>query len=146
MSKFKKYFYIFLPIILGSIIGFIIKDYIDYQYINKPLFAPPKVLFPIVWSIIYLLLGISYYLFKRDNGVSKFYYVQLFFNYLWSILFFVFKFRKLSIFWIIALLIFLILMLIEFRRVNKISFRLNILYLVWTVFATYLTIGIYVLN
>lgn len=146
MSKFKKYFYIFLPIILGSIVGFIIKDYIDYQYINKPLFAPPKVLFPIVWSIIYLLLGISYYLFKRDNGVSKFYYVQLFFNYLWSILFFVFKFRKLSIFWIIALLIFLILMLIEFRRVNKTSFRLNILYLVWTVFATYLTIGIYVLN
>ena len=146
MSKFKKYFYIFLPIILGSIVGFIIKDYIDYQYINKPLFAPPKVLFPIVWSIIYLLLGISYYLFKRDNGVSKFYYVQLFFNYLWSILFFVFKFRKLSIFWIIALLIFLILMLIEFRKVNKTSFRLNILYLVWTVFATYLTIGIYVLN
>lgn len=146
MSKFKKYFYIFLPIILGSIVGFIIKDYIDYQYINKPLFAPPKILFPIVWSIIYLLLGISYYLFKRDNGVSKFYYVQLFFNYLWSILFFVFKFRKLSIFWIIALLIFLILMLIEFRKVNKTSFRLNILYLVWTVFATYLTIGIYVLN
>lgn len=144
MSKFKKYFYIFLPIILGSIVGFIIKDYIDYQYINKPLFSPPKILFPIVWSIIYLLLGISYYLFKRANGVSKFYYVQLFFNYMWSILFFVFKLRKLSIFWIIALLIFLILMLVEFRKVNKTSFRLNILYLVWTVFATYLTIGIYV--
>ena len=63
---------------------------------------------------------------------------------MWSILFFVFKFRKLSIFWIIVLLIFLILMLVEFRKVNKMSFRLNILYLVWNLFDTYLTIGIYV--
>ena len=58
--------------------------------------------------------------------------------------FFVFKFRKLSIFWIIVLLIFLILMLVEFRKVNKTSFRLNILDLVWNMFDTYLTIEIYV--
>ena len=58
--------------------------------------------------------------------------------------FFVFKFRKLSIFWIIVLLIFLILMLVEFRKVNKTFFRLNILDLGWNMFDTYLTIGIYV--
>lgn len=58
--------------------------------------------------------------------------------------FFAFKFRKLSIFWIILLLLFLILMLVEFRKVNKTSFRLNILDLVWNMFDTYLTIGIYV--
>lgn len=87
------------------------------------------------YNIIYL---------KEIMVFKKYYYTQLFFNYMWSILFFVFKFRKLSIFWIIVLLIFLILMLVEFRKVNKMSFRLNILDLVWNMFDTYLTIGIYV--
>lgn len=87
------------------------------------------------YNIIYL---------KEIMVFKKYYYTQLFFNYMWSILFFVFKFRKLSIFWIIVLLIFLILILVEFRKVNKMSFRLNILDLVWNLFDTYLTIGIYV--
>lgn len=67
MSKIKKVFYLFLPIMLGSLVGLLISKSIDYSNLTKPLLAPPKISFPIAWSIIYLLLGISYYLYKRKE-------------------------------------------------------------------------------
>ena len=146
-ERLKNTYYIFLPIILGSIVGFIINKYIDYPILNKPPLAPPKILFPIMWSIIYLLMGLSYYLYKKKtNNTSILYYIQLAVNLLWSIIFFVFKFRLLSIFWIILLFILVFLLIISFKKINKTSSYLNIPYLIWTLFATYLTIGIYILN
>lgn len=146
----KNIFYLFLPIILGSIVGFIISDYIDYSTLIKPPLAPPKILFPIAWSIIYLLMGISYYLFKKKNFETKkenyIYYLQLIINLLWSIIFFVFKLRFLSILWIILLDILVVYMIYKFYKKYKISAYLNIPYLIWILFATYLTIGIYILN
>ena len=108
-SKIKNFFRLFLPIIIGGIVGFLIKDYIDYEYINKPPLAPPKIFFPIAWSIIYLLMGISYYLFRKEHEdalTTIVYYIQLFINALWSIVFFIFKWRFFSILWIILLDIF----------------------------------------
>ena len=66
MSLLKKGFYLFLPIILGSIVGFIISGSIDYTSLIKPPLAPPSWLFPVAWSNIYLLMGISYYLLKKE--------------------------------------------------------------------------------
>ena len=147
MSKLKKYFYILLPIILGSIVGLITSKYIDYQYLNKPLLSPPKILFHIIWSIIYILLGISYYLYKKRNiKTSYIYYISLFVNLMWSIIFFIFKLKFISVLWIIILDILVYLMLKKFKKLNKISFYLNIPYFIWCLFATYLTIGIYILN
>lgn len=148
-NKIKNFFRLFLPIIIGGIVGFLIKDYIDYEYINKPPLAPPKIFFPIAWSIIYLLMGISYYLFRKDYEdtlTTIVYYIQLFINALWSIVFFIFKWRFFSILWIILLDIFVILLIYLFYKKKPISAYLNILYLLWSLFATYLTIGIYILN
>jgi len=148
-SKIKNFFRLFLPIIIGGIVGFLIKDYIDYEYINKPPLAPPKIFFPIAWSIIYLLMGISYYLFRKDHEdtlTTIVYYIQLFINALWSIVFFIFKWRFFSILWIILLDIFVILLIYLFYKKKPISAYLNIPYLLWSLFATYLTIGIYILN
>lgn len=148
-SKIKNFFRLFLPIIIGGIVGFLIKDYIDYEYINKPPLAPPKIFFPIAWSIIYLLMGISYYLFRKDYEdtlTTIVYYIQLFINALWSIVFFIFKWRFFSILWIILLDIFVILLIYLFYKKKPISAYLNIPYLLWSLFATYLTIGIYILN
>lgn len=148
-SKIKNFFRLFLPIIIGGIVGFLIKDYIDYEYINKPPLAPPKIFFPIAWSIIYLLMGISYYLFRKDHEdtlTTIVYYIQLFINALWSIVFFIFKWRFFSILWIILLDIFIILLIYLFYKKKPISAYLNIPYLLWSLFATYLTIGIYILN
>lgn len=143
-------FYIFFPLIMGSIIGLIISNSISYNNLVKPPLAPPSILFPIVWTIIYLLMGISYFILKKNNNdniiISIVYYTQLFVNLLWSIIFFVLEWRLFSIIWIILLDLLVILMIYLFSKKEKISAYLNILYLAWILFATYLTIGIYILN
>lgn len=147
--KVRNFFRLFLPIILGGIVGFIINGFIDYTALLKPPLAPPKILFPIMWSIIYLLMGISYYLYRKDYNdktTIKLYYAQLIVNLLWSIIFFVFKFRLLAVFWIVLLDVLVILLIKRFFKTKKVSAFLNILYLAWILFATYLTIGIYILN
>ena len=71
MEKIKKIWYLFGPLVLGLIISLLIKDNIDYEYLVQPKFAPPSWLFGIAWTILYLLMGISFYLYKR-NGEWKF--------------------------------------------------------------------------
>lgn len=149
-SKIKNIFYLFFPLIVGGIVGFIITGNIDYTNLVKPPLAPPKILFPIIWSIIYLLMGISYFILnKKENKLeleSKIYYFQLFVNALWSIIFFLLKWRFVAILWIILLDALVISMIVLFYKKVKLSGYLNLLYLVWILFATYLTIGIYILN
>jgi tryptophan-rich sensory protein len=149
MKLSRKLFYLFFPLILGSLVGFIISGSIDYNELLKPPLAPPSWLFPVMWSIIYLLMGISYYLLKNENNnecLSKIYYIQLGVNLLWSIIFFVLKARLFACIWIILLDILVILMIYWFYNTKKISGILNFLYMGWILFATYLTIGIYILN
>lgn len=149
-SKIKNIFYLFFPLIVGGIVGFIISGNIDYTNLVKPPLAPPKILFPIIWSIIYLLMGISYFILnKKENKLeleSKIYYFQLFVNALWSIIFFLLKWRFVAILWIILLDALVISMIVLFYKKVKLSGYLNLLYLMWVLFATYLTIGIYILN
>ncbi len=150
MNKLKKWFYILTPIILGSIVGFIISGKIDYTNLTKPPLAPPKLLFPIMWSIIYLLLGISYYLFKKkkeeNSKTDTIYYISLIVNLLWSIIFFLLKWRLVAVIWIILLDILVLYLFYLFKKESKTSAYLNIIYILWILFATYLTIGIYILN
>lgn len=151
MKLIKKIGIISTPIIGGSIVGFLIKDSIDFSTIINPPFTPPSIVFPIVWSAIYLTLGISYYLIRKNEirpnkRLKVLYYTQLIVNYLWSIIFFIFKLRLFASAWIIILDILVILMIKEMRNEKKVSAILNIHYLIWILFATYLTIGIYLLN
>lgn len=148
-TKFQKFLYLFLPIILGSIVGIIINPSIDYESLIQPPLAPPKILFPIAWSIIYLLMGISFYLYKKkdDNRTLNItYYLQLIVNLLWSIIFFILKWRFISILWIILLIFLVILTMYLFFKIEKKATYLFIPYLAWLLFATYLNIGIYILN
>ncbi len=145
----KKLFWLFFPIVLGGITGFIIKGFMDYDFLIKPPFSPKGIIFPIAWSIIYLLMGISYYLFRKDyfnESVIKTYYLQLGFNILWSFIFFVFKLRLLSVIWILILDILVLILFKKYLKVKKISAYLIIPYIIWIIFATYLNIGIYILN
>lgn len=152
MSKKTKNYIIsiIIPLIVGGIVGLIISKYIDYDMLQKPALAPPAILFPIIWTIIYILMGISYGMLKNkfllDSGVRFFYYVQLGINALWSIFFFVFKWRLFSFFWIILLDIAVIMMIVKFYYKNKTAGLLQIPYLIWSLFATYLNLGVYLLN
>lgn len=147
MNKFKLFIDILIPVAIGGIVGFIINPYIDYNSLVKPPLSPPSIVFPIVWTILYVLMGISYYLLKNSSKKEKIiYFVQLGVNALWSVFFFVFKFYLFSFVWILLLDVLVILMIIIFCRNNKVSAYLQIPYLVWILFASYLNLGIYILN
>lgn len=149
MKKFiKNIFIIFLPLIVGGIVSIIIKDSIDYDTLVKPALSPPSIFFPIAWTIIYTLMGISYFIVRKTLTTKEklLYYIQLAVNTLWSIIFFVNKMYFLSIVWIVLLDVLVIIMIRIFIKENKISGILQIPYLLWILFATYLTIGIYILN
>ena len=146
----KNIFHAILPLIIGGIVGMITSGYIDYNDLIKPILSPSGIAFPITWTIIYLLIGISYTLLKEKGEVSKeikqLYYIQLIFNYLWTFIFFVFRLRLLSVLWIIILDVLVIVMTYQFYKQNKLSGILLIPYVLWLLFATYLNISIYFLN
>ena len=150
MKLSQKLLYILTPLIGGSIVGLIINKSIDYNYLVNPSLSPPSYLFPIVWSILYLLIGISYYIYRKNNNddslTIRLYYIQLILNYLWSIIFFTLKLRTLAVIWIIVLAITIIYLMIRFYKEERTSFYLFIPYILWVLFATYLNIGIVVLN
>ena len=151
MSKFKIYAKsILIPVIIGGIVGFIISGSIDYNFLQKPFLAPPSILFPIMWTILYILMGVSYGILADksliDSKTNVIYYLQLIVNALWSIIFFTLKWRLLAFIWIILLDILVIVMIIKFYQKNKISGLLQIPYLLWSLFASYLNLFIYMLN
>ncbi len=151
MAKIKTYIKsILIPVIIGGLVGLIIFRSIDYNYLIKPMFAPPSILFPIVWTILYILMGISYGILKSNNlndcQVKSIYYFQLFVNALWSIFFFTFKWRLFSFLWILLLDVLVIIMIYRFYKKNKLSGLLQIPYILWILFASYLNLAIYLLN
>lgn len=151
MSKVKIYIKsILIPVIVGGIVGLITSRFIDYNSLQKPPFSPPGIAFPIVWTILYILMGISYGILKSkeqvDDEINFIYYLQLGVNALWSIFFFVFKWRLFSFLWILLLAVLVILMIIKFYNKNKTAGLIQIPYLLWVLFASYLNIGFYILN
>ena len=135
---------ILIPVIMGGIVGIIISPFINYQNLNKPPFSPPGIVFPIIWTILYIIMGYSYY--KQNEQNKTIYYTQLIVNGLWSIFFFVFKWYLFSFLWIILLIILVIIIIKKFYKVNKLSSLINIPYLIWLLFASYLSFGVYLLN
>ena len=141
---------ILIPVIVGGVVGLLISQFMDYEMLKKPPFAPPGFIFPIVWTILYILMGVSYGILKTnnkvDNEINLIYYLQLGVNALWSIFFFIFKWRLFSFLWIILLAILVFIMIIKFYNKNKVAGLLQIPYLLWVLFASYLNLGFYILN
>ena len=151
MSKFKAYaISILIPVVLGGIVGFIISGFMDYSALEKPPFAPPSTIFPIMWTILYVLMGVSYGILKEnsliDSETNLIYYTGLAVNALWPIFFFVLKWRFFAFIWILLLAILVFFTIKKFYTKNKTSGLLQIPYLIWCLFATYLNLGIYLLN
>lgn len=141
---------ILIPVIVGGIVGLIISSSIDYNSLERPFLAPPSIAFPIVWTILYILMGVSYGILKSkqltDSEIDLIYYIQLGVNSLWSIFFFLVKWRLFSFIWIIVLTILIIIMILKFYNKDKVAGLLQIPYLLWVLFASYLNIAIYILN
>lgn len=125
-----------------------------FDDINMPPLSPPAILFPIVWCILYILMGISmanvYVYRKRDLKAEKdslkLYSLNLIFNFAWSIFFFNFRIFWFSFIWLVALWIIILLMIIKFCKVSKWAGLLQIPYLLWVTFAGYLNLSIALIN
>lgn len=146
----KRIIYSLLPIVGGVLVGLIISGYMNYGDITKPPLSPPSYIFPIVWTILYILMGISYFIATKNNEndkeLNQIYILQLLVNFFWPIIFFVLRMYFTAFLWIILLLILVIVMIKELLKNNKISGYLQIPYFIWVLFATYLNIGIFLLN
>lgn len=151
MSKFKIYTKsIFIPVAVGLIIGAITSSSMEYNTLIQPVFAPPSILFPIVWTILYVLMGVSYGILESKSLVNSeinfVYYLQLFFNAMWSIIFFTLEWRLFAFIWLLVLILLIFMMIIKFYNKDKVAGLLQIPYLLWAVFASYLNLSIYLLN
>lgn len=143
MKLFKN---IAIPLILGSIIGLLSGLGGNYNNYIKPDITPPNIVFPIAWTILYTLMGISNYLFTKDGNKNKYYIPQLIVNLIWPIIFFVLKWYFIAIIWLILLLVLVILMVYKYYQKNKIAAYLQIPYILWLCFATILAIQVFRLN
>ena len=125
----------------------------EFQTLNKPPLAPPAWLFPVVWTVLYILMGVSSYLIVREGkereDVEKAidtYLLQLFFNFGWSIIFFNFGWRLFAFALLAAMWILIIKTMNKFKPINVVSFYLLIPYIIWVTFAGYLNAGFFLLN
>lgn len=145
---------ILIPVLGGLIVGFINKNTMEiYESLKKPIINPPSNLFPIIWTILYILMGIAayriYMLNKQgidDKGAYFFYIVQLLFNLMWPFIFFTFRLYGISFIWLCVLFILVIITFIKFIKVDKIAGFLLIPYILWLVFAGILNFFIWLLN
>ena len=124
-----------------------------YLMLEKPPLSPPGIVFPIVWSILYALMGISACIIgasdagKNDIQTAlRIYCIQLLVNFSWSIVYFRFMALWTAVIVIIALLALIILMTVKFYRINRAAAFINIPYLLWVVFASYLNIATAIIN
>lgn len=140
-----------IPILGGFLVGLFINGASVYTTLQKPPFSPPGIVFPIVWTVLYFLMGISSYLIcksyhrKRKQAIAL-YFGQLFLNFIWPILFFTCQSYFLALIELFILLYVVIKMILLFFKVNKVSGWLQIPYLLWLLFATYLNMAIVFLN
>ncbi len=122
-----------------------------YQDIIKPGFSPPPQVFPVVWTILYILMGISAYIIYMSDSPQKtsalvIYAIQLAVNFMWSIIFFNMKNYLGAFLWIILLIIWIAAMIVSFYRIDKRAAFLQLPYLLWTIFAAVLSFSIYMIN
>ena len=154
MKNFKwsdLFIFIISAELVGAVSALLSGGFTDlYGSLIQPPLSPPAILFPIVWTILYILMGVSYGMLKTralaDNEVNLIYFVQLGVNLLWPIAFFVLQWRLFAFFWIILLDVLVIAMIVKFYRRYKTAGYLQIPYLAWVLFASYLNLGVYILN
>ena len=153
MKKFIPYiFSVTLALGIGVLSAFLTKDSMPiYSAINRPPFSPPSWIFPVVWTVLFVLMGIAAAFVWCSNGKKIdssliFYGFQLVFNFCWSIIFFNFRAFLPALIWLTVLLVLIGITGIKFYRINKTAGLLFLPYFLWVTFAGYLNFMIWRLN
>ena len=141
-----------IPLLVGVVAGFFTKDGMQiFESMTKPPLSPSAVVFPIVWTILYLFMGISSYIVAGKDGregekALTLYGYQLIVNFLWPVFFFSFEWYFFSLLWLLFLWFLVLKMIFAFYQVFPAAAYLNIPYLIWLTFAAYLNAGVWILN
>lgn len=151
--KFDKlWISILIPLAVGQISALLTRSPSDtYEMLNKSSVSPPGAILPIVWTILYILMGISCYLIITSGSEDTknaliWYALQLALNFFWSLIFFNLQFCLFAFIWLLLLIIVIIIMILKFYKINPLAAYLQIPYLLWCIFAAYLNISICLLN
>lgn len=154
-SVWKTYaFWILLAEAVGALSGWITREgtQIYNTTIERPPLSPPSIVFPIVWGLLFALMGIGaarIYLAPASAARSRsllIFLIQLLFNFFWSIIFFNFQAFGFAFIWLILLWLLILWMILSFRQVDKLAAWLQVPYLLWVTFAAYLNFGVWILN
>lgn len=143
-----------IPLIVGGLSALLTMDnMIMFDYVAKPPLSPPAWLFPVVWTVLYVLMGLASYFVliskkpkKQVNTALIFYALQLVFNFFWSLIFFNLGNYLFAFIWLLALWVLIIITAVKFYNIDKKAGYLMIPYILWVTFAAYLNYGIYKLN
>ena len=147
-------FWILFTEIVGGLSGWLTREgtKLYNATIDQPPFSPPSFVFPIVWGILFALMGIGasrIYLTPSSNARSRsllLFFIQLAFNFFWSIIFFNFQNFGFAFVWLLVLWVLILWMILSFHKIDKLAAWLQIPYLIWVTFAAYLNFGVWILN
>lgn len=143
---------LFFTLVIGGLASLLVGNrFAVYESIQPPPFAQPAGIFPVVWTVLYVLMGIAAGLVQLSAGDAKesallLYWCQLAANFIWPILFFVMEAFFAAFLWILLLDVLIALTTVKFWKIRPISGMLMLPYLIWSLFATYLSFGVWVLN
>lgn len=140
-----------IPLAVGSLSALLTQNNVEtFSSINKPLLSPPGWLFPVVWTILYIFMGIASYLVlmsgKPNDAALTVYGIQLVFNFFWSIIFFNLEQYLFAFIWLVVLWLLILKTVSLFYPISKPAAYLMLPYLLWVTFAGYLNFFIYLLN
>lgn len=143
-----------IPLAVGGISAWLSRESMNtFAALNKPPLSPPGWLFPVVWTILFLLMGIASYLVLTSEQSKQtidralcLYWVQLAVNFFWPIFFFNLSLYLFSFIWLVLLWLLILAATVRFYRVSQTAGYLMLPYLLWVAFAGYLNLGVYLLN
>ena len=140
-----------IPLSVGGVSAFLTRENMAlFDEVNKPPLSPPAWLFPVAWTVLYVLMGVAAYriraLPRTDEGGLLAYGIQLFFNFFWPLIFFNLQNFLLAFVWLVLLWLAILLTFFRFRKCDRLAGRLLLPYLLWVAFAGYLNLGIFLLN
>lgn len=141
-------YFVALSLAAGGLAAFLTKNNMNiYSYVKSPPLSPPMWVFPAVWTVLYILMGIgAARIYNKTGVVSGVFLSQLAMNFLWSIIFFNLKMYLFSSLWLVGLIVLVWKMIKEFEKIDKWAGAIQIPYIIWCVFALYLNVGIWWLN
>lgn len=152
-KKYKSYIIsVLAALAVGGLSAWLTRGNMNiYDEIRIPPLSPPMWVFPVVWSILYILMGISSAVVfnskdLRKGGALRVYALQLIVNFFWSIIFFNMRAFGFASIWLLLLIALVIAMIAMFAKINKKAAYMQLPYLAWLLFALYLTAAIYFLN